>query len=94
MQVVLLFKVFAALLWSRHAKKKGYSLQVQNEILIRLAYTTIMGQPCPQRGVGWRRTLLEEIRVKKGVLAESHLIKKLMDEGESSLIKPLVRESP
>lgn len=53
-----------------------------------------MGQPCPQRGVGWRRTLLEEIRVKKGVLAESHLIKKLMDEGESSLIKPLVRESP
>lgn len=52
-----------------------------------------MGQPCPQRGVGWRRTLLEEIRVKKGVLAESHLIKKLMDEGESSLIKPLVRES-
>jgi hypothetical protein len=35
-----------------------------------------MGQRCPQRGVGWRRTLLEEIRVKKGVLAESHLIKK------------------
>jgi hypothetical protein len=52
-----------------------------------------MGQPCPQRGVGWRRTLLEEIRVKKGVLAESHLIKKIMDEGENSLIKPLVRES-
>jgi hypothetical protein len=49
-----------------------------------------MGQPCPQRGVGWRRTLLEEIRVKKGVLAESHLIKKFC---ENSLIKPLVRES-
>jgi hypothetical protein len=33
---------------------------------------------------------LEEIRVKKGVLAESHLIKKFC---ENSLIKPLVRES-